>query len=457
MPMDAAVPADWTDETEQVVVLPEQPEDELAVKRAERLIRRAGMTAVKETVRVGVPASETATPEGSYPTLAAAIEGAARGNPEARKLIMANVRSDVVERTIKAGHVMKSKLEVDASQRIIQHGQTLEAVHINGLRFASEGWQMRGRAEAEARNSVRLEQAYRKGQLEDYYFVVFSRYADNMTDAEAAAAGFFTATKSCAIQVTTASGAGLTQESAFVAGVKTPGSEQHDATTVEAVANSLGVSFAGKSATEIIDTPLLIRKDLMPRGVIDLVARYDQAAGGTFFGEDKPAQDYGTFPDVCRQREAEWEPIVETITGELIAAHTWLKGDPVSATELLAQLSQREMVNRATQDDSIDARVFGAVAAGHIEAARIYWQNNDMQEYEVRTGMAQNTAESSSCPTGSKAGGNDMKSEKSAGGEEDGECSFISKKCPKCNKKDVKTTVTKTRIYGDCGCSAPKS
>jgi hypothetical protein len=42
---------------------------------------------------------------------------------------------------------------------------------------------------------------------------------------------------------------------------------------------------------------------------------------------------------------------------------------------------------------------------------------------------------------------------KSASKSEDGECEFVSKECPECHEKDVKTTVTKTHISGSCGCS----
>lgn len=40
-----------------------------------------------------------------------------------------------------------------------------------------------------------------------------------------------------------------------------------------------------------------------------------------------------------------------------------------------------------------------------------------------------------------------------ANSESDQECEFISKKCPECNAKNVKTKVTKTKISGSCGCS----
>jgi hypothetical protein len=39
---------------------------------------------------------------------------------------------------------------------------------------------------------------------------------------------------------------------------------------------------------------------------------------------------------------------------------------------------------------------------------------------------------------------------------DEGDCEFISKSCPECGTKNVKTKVTKTHISGSCGCSVSK-
>lgn len=41
-----------------------------------------------------------------------------------------------------------------------------------------------------------------------------------------------------------------------------------------------------------------------------------------------------------------------------------------------------------------------------------------------------------------------------SGSDED--CEFVSRECPECGEKDVKTKVTKHKITGDCGCSVSK-
>ena len=210
----------------EVIVISQTPEDQLVSKRADRLIKAAASMAVKAEVQI-IKQSEEQSAR-TYSSLAEAIYWAAKGDETARKLIETNVRTDMIERTYKSGNVVEIKLDVNEDMKIVQYGQTLDDVHINGLRYASATPEMRERAEAEARNSVRIENEYRKGALKDNYFVVISRFADNLTDEQAADIGFFVDTKSCAIQVTTESAEGLMQESAFVAGVYELGGAQHD-------------------------------------------------------------------------------------------------------------------------------------------------------------------------------------------------------------------------------------
>lgn len=327
-----------------------------------------------------------------------AIQLAAEGDTVAYDLVETNARTDVIERTIKAGHVIKVDLQVDETGRIQQHGQTMESVQANSLRLASSMWQMRERTEAEATNAFRIQDLYRQGKLEDYSFVVFSRAADNMTKEQMDKVGFFTDTMSCAIQVTTARDAQLTTESAFVAGARTPGAERHDGETLEAVGDRLEVDLSGKTAAQIIATPVLIHNSLIPNGAIDLVRMWDDAAGGTFFGEDKPNQDYIEYLDKCQQRERDLQPIVDNIVEELLNEAPQIDSR-LKAVKRLHKLSEQHMVKHAVADHSINPLVFGEEAAAHITNARFFESIGETARAEAATYHALQTAKSSSCPS----------------------------------------------------------
>lgn len=393
-------------------------------------------------------------------TLMDAIHEAANGNAEAFNMTLTNVKTDVVERTLKAGHITEVSLTADDDGEVMQYGQSASDIQANSLRFTGHNPKMRARTEAETRNKFRMSEALRQGLFEEYAFVVFSRAADDMTEKEAQKENFYTDTMTCAIQVTSADGDGMKLESAFVAGKKTWDSPRHDAVAIAKLGEMLGIDLADKSATELLDTPLLIHKSLLPNGVADLVEMYDDCAGGMFFGEDKPREDYAAYKQKCAQREASFEPRVQAITEQLIAGagkiHT-----PEAACAWLNKLSQKEMLEHSITDDSINPRVFGVDAAYRIEHARYYYVQGDMERMQQLSRQAQQMAKSSSCPGGIGGGsadgiGNPLDGE-SGGTGSSGElkdCEFTSTECPKCHQKNVKTVVKNGRYYGACGCSS---
>lgn len=328
-----------------------------------------------------------------------AVIMAAEGNKTALEMVKTNVRTDVIERTIKAGHIMKVDLMVDEAGQIMQHGQSIKSVHANSLLFASNSWQMRERTEAETTNAFSIQRLYEDGQLEDNYFVVPSLAADNMTQEQMDKAGFFTETMSCALQATTAEDGKVTTESAFVAGVKQPGAERHDIDVIKKIYKLFGHDAERMSAAQILATPLKIPKAMMPNGVVDLVKLYDVFSGGTFFGEDKPQQDYQAYRQQCQRREAEFEPKVEIITRELLDSKGYIK-DRLHAARLLNKISGRNMVEHAVLDESINPWVFGAKAAPDIVLARRAAKLGDKKQAKAAIRRAQANETSSPCPNG---------------------------------------------------------
>lgn len=435
-----------------VEVVPHMGEDLLVRQRAAQFI---GACVTGE--QVALPESVAATQP--IESLYDAISKAHEGNQVARRMVETNARTDVIERTIKAGHVIKVELDVDEAGVIRQHGQSMESVQANSLRLASDHPHMLERTKAEATNAFRIEEAYSAGKLDEHYFVVFSRAADNMSKHDMHKAGFFTDTMSCAIQVTKVENGQLTTETAFVAGVRQPGGDRHDKEAVATVAERLGKGsiYKNKDDAETIDMPLLIHKSLLPKGVLDLVAWYDEAAGDTFFGQIAPAEDYVSYAAKCREREATLQPKVAAITEELIAAAPRLSG-PVEACQMLHELSERHMVEQAVFDDTINPLVFGAPAASNIEEARRQFEQGNLEAGLEFTQKAINIADSSSCPGGVKSNSNtgETGDDNSSTDSYEGNCEFVSKECPVCHKKNVKTTVTKTHIKGDCGCKVSK-
>lgn len=422
---------------QDVLIVPEMPTDEATRQRAAHFIG---------AIALGGEISREVTQESPLSSLHEAILQAGKGDKQALALIKANVKADVIERTIKTGHVMDPvPLAVTDTGKIIQHGQSMDSIQANSLLYAADHPVMRARTEAETRNAFRIEELNRTGFFDDYCFVVLSR-AENLPQA-----GFFRDTMSCCMQVTSKEGNGLVTESAFVSGIASPGSFRHDEQTIINLGYCLQADFAGKTPAEIIDTPLLVHKSRIPNGVIDLVELYDDCAGGKFFGEDVPRQDYLRYLAICRQRQKTFDHTADIITDELLSSANSVNS-PTEAIEKLHKLSEKHMVERAVIDKTIDPRVFGIVSAGYIIQARLAAEQSDWGGIDHYVQKAKDSAQSSSCPgkllafdASAGEGGSDKNST-------DKDCDFVSNECPVCHKKDVKTRVTKTHISGDCGC-----
>ena len=382
------------------IAVPDMHEDIFTQRRADKFIRKFGSLALQDCV--SLESDKTfENQDGRFNNLMEAIHSAREGDIEARNMIAVNVRTDVVERTIKTGHLTEVDLNVNNQGQIMQFGQTMESVYANALMSTPRSSKMLPRSEAEARNGFRIENLHRQGLLKDYNFVVFSMASDNMSQDELKKAGFFTETMSMAIQVTSADDNKLSTQTAFVSG-KNPGNNpRHDKQAMVKVGEALGVNYYGKSACEVLNTPVLVHKSLMPDGVLDMVKLYDNSVGGTFFGETKQAMDYREYAKKCYHREQNFNGKVKDITDEIIenSSNVW---SPSQATKLLHKTSEKHMVDYAIADESIDAMVFGQKAAVHIDQARQANKEGRILDANRHQSFAEATAESSSCPNGAE-------------------------------------------------------
>lgn len=365
---------------------------DVASQEADREIRiRAAQFIGQVTLSNTVRQSEVQVNREPINSLRDGIKLAAEGNEAALKLVETNVATDVIERTIKTGHVMNPiHLEMTTAGKIMQYNQTADSIHANSLQLAADDPTMRARTEAETRNSFRIEDLYRDGWFEDHSLVVFSL-------AEDMPAVFFTETMSCSIQVTSKADTGLRLETAFVAGVSEPGAPAHDIDTMIGVGDMLGVDFRGKTKAEILDMPLLIPNEFMRNGAIDMVKLWDKVCGG-FFGENKPApMSYEDYHEYCRERTKSFQPKVECIRDQLVAEATAIN-TRLQAIDRLHELSEQQMVLKAIEDKTIDPRVFGR-GAQHIIDARILYSQGEIHLAEQATARAIQSAESTSCPS----------------------------------------------------------
>jgi hypothetical protein len=381
-------------------------------------------------------------------SLMAATQMAALGDAEARKMIQTNVATDVAERLFKAAHQTEIFMKM-VGGRLVQNDRPLTDIHRNTLSQTVLIPEMMKRTVYELNNAMLFERLHRRGLLDQYDAVVFSPSSTTMTESQKKDYGLFVDTESCSIQYLTANGNDIKLETAFVAGKVSPDSERHDLKAIHALAAERGLELDTSEGSELIRQVMLIPKQEV-QGVADVVRWYDDAAGGTFYGQHAPRQDYREYALKCLERGKSFGGIVEIVTEQLIKeAHTFRV--PLDANLRLDELSEEFSVERAVHDASIDPAVFGETAAKHIEDARFFAERGETDRAEAALTLAKETAESGSCPLfkGSDSeGGSGSSSSNGNNNEAGGEKKWGH--CPYCRAKVFVDPCAKRISCWDC-------
>ncbi len=315
----------------------------------------------------------------------------------ASQMIKQNIRSNLGEITRMSGYVgspVKSKI---FNNKILQHDHDYDDIYANTLIYTDQNSFLYPISQIETKNYLMMKELVFSAQLNDNYFVIISGTPDDEPETTLADNGYCVDKMPVSIQVMTVQDDQLLTQTAFVAGRVTSNDKRHDRQAIIGMAKSFGIDYDSLPLKEILAKPILIPKSALPEGILGLVKKYDQVLGDTFFGDNKPAQDYNLFQEQCHLFETNLEPLVDSIYTDLITDK--LVQDDVGATEALKKYSKEGLVKIAVTDRTIDPIVFGNIAAGHLETARIAFDNNDQIGLRRSLNFARKTARSFSCPT----------------------------------------------------------
>lgn len=374
-------------------------------------------------------ADEVVTPNRTNETsLMAASQMAALGDERARRVVYNNAAADVAERLFKAAHQTKIHMKM-VDGHLEQEGRRLTDIHRSTLEHTVLNGEMLRRSNYELQNAILFQRLHQAGVLEGFDAVVFSPSPTAMSIEEKRQYGLFVDTESCSIQYLTASGQDITLETAFVAGKLSPTSPRHDLKAIQKLAEMHGLNLQAVDGTELLRHVILIPKE-QAEGVAGVVEWYDDAAGGTFYGQANPRQDYQVYAAQCLERSRDFEGMVQNIVDQLICESHSFKS-PLDAIMRLDELSAQFSRERAVHDVSIDVAVFGEQAAMHIQEARFFLERGELDRAESAMEMARKTDQSSSCPLFksivNEGGGDDpsgASSNEEVGGKKWGNCPY---------------------------------
>lgn len=401
-----------------------------------------GSVAIRGVAEI-VPTKEV----GHEATLMAALQFAALGDPTSKEFVKNNVSTDVAERLFKAGH--QTRVHMNFKDGILyQKNRRLLDVHRNTLEHTVLIPEILRGTTHEMTNVFGYELLFACGILETHDAAIFSPTSTSMGSEQKRAYGNFLDTETCSIQLLSATGNNAVLETALVAGKRTPSSPRHDMAAIKRLLERRGINIPLEDGTDVKKHIILIPKGDIS-GVEGIVSWYDDAVGGTFYGQDKPRQNYQAYAEECWQRADGFTDMVDVITAQLIEeAHTFKT--PLETILRLDKLSEQYCLKRSISDTSIDIAVFGEKAALDIEETRFFLEIGDYARAERALESALKNADSSSCPlfkgAGSEGppGGSDDRSESREASEE----KWMT--CPFCSAKVFGDPCAKELTCADC-------
>lgn len=414
---------------------------ELAERARQRCSEQLGSIVLAECVEVAYLSEDLEST-----TLQASIQHAAQGDVVSRDLVKSNVSTDLYERLFKIGKT-RTRLDV-VNHRLEQHGRPVSDIQLNTFRHTYLDETMQQRSRAELTNIALFEQLIPTGIFETHYALVWSPATENQQTKEEF--GFYQDTESCSIQMLAVQGNEAILETALVAGKAHGDAPRHDLAAIHTIAHQNGIMLNEHNADGMLQYVMLVPKEAAPHGIDTIVEQYDEAAGGTFYGEAKPAQDYVVYGQECLDRAESFDDIVEVITDQLLSESAAFT-TPIQAIIRLDELSQWYGVKRAVNDVSLDAAVFGQESAFYINQARQANEQGDKAGLDRATRSAQATANSSSCPL-AKSMFEKVQQTDDDKNNEDGETNGKRKwmKCPHCDAKVYDDPCARVLACWDC-------
>ncbi len=372
---------------------------------------------------------ETIEDDANNTTLLAAIQFAKLGDETSRKVVKNNVATDVGERIFKVA--TQNEVEMSVARGFFeQDDRPMTDIHRNTFLYTTLNNEMHNRTAAQNKNNFVFEELLNAGILDTHDALVIELCpTDERTRSDY---NFFTDTDSLSMQLLKVTGQTATLQTALVAGKTSVDGPRHDLATVQELAARKNLDLIPTEINDLVQFVMLIPKSDTPLQIEDVVRDFDDI-NGTFYGQAKPRKEYKTYAQECYKRSQSYEGIVEQITEQLLReAHAF--ETPLEAIERLDYLSERLCVRKAKTDTQIDVRVFGAVAAMHIQEAREFHAQGDDVKAEEAMVKAQQTAESGSCPLfkGAKSNGSEV-TDGDGTSKEKSESKWMN--CPHCSAK----------------------
>jgi rubrerythrin len=365
---------------------------ELVREANEQTSRFLGHVAIDHLVQV-----EPVSNKVNATTLLAAAQLGRLGDKKSQEVVFMSAVTDLPERLLKSKNETVVRMQI-IDGHLVQNGRKNAEVFGNVFLHTQLNDVMFDMSKSQLDNAYLFDALIERGVL-DYYDALVVNCAPTDIDTKQKY-GFFD-NDAVSMQLLKKDGDEAELQTAFVAGKVAPDATRNDLKAIKIMAQNKGLDMQDVSEEEMVRFVFLV-----PKGseVTTFVEQFDNANGGTFYGEAEPRQDYEAFSKMCRSRD--FSAIAWGIANQLMDESINFK-EPMDALRRLNKLSGKAAVLYSMDNFDIDARIFGAEAAEYVQLARHALDIGDLNGFEEMLRMALVTERSNSCPFLDVSGGFD--------------------------------------------------
>lgn len=402
---------------------------ELAREASEQASKFLGHIAIDHLVQV-----EPVNKKVNASTMLAAAQLGRLGDKTSQEVVFMSALTDLPERLLKSKNETVVHMQI-VDGHLVQNDRKNTDVFGNVFVHTKLNDVMFGISRDQLSNAYLFDELISSGVLDSFDALVVSCAP---TDLETKRKYNYFDNDAVSMQLLIKHGDEAELQTAFVAGKVAPDAPRHDLETIKTVALNNGVDIQNVSEEQMVQFVFLIAKGTLPNGVTTIVEQFDDANGGTFYGEAEPRQNYKEFSKMCRERD--YSAIAWGIARQLIDESINFK-EPMDALRRLNKLSGKAAVLHSIDNYEIDVRIFGPEAAEYVQLARHALEIGDVNGFEKMLGWALATERSGSCPLDMTSGGFDSM----------GALNF---ECPSCKATNTRPIEGKVSKCQSCNSTA---
>lgn len=297
---------------------------------------------------------------------------------EALEYVKNDARTQIFEMLIARGHISQTESHWDEDEQSFSAaGTSLLSVLVNSLQDSRLCDAEYGRREAELREELFVEEAFKAGLFEDNILLTISPFPDDMSEEEAGNMGYKPDTRKYMMRW-------VEIDSADVRTTKQISISGSDTRVISDFMRLHGFIDGTKdlTSTQILSKQMLFKKDEF-KNVAHVAKEIDDLTEGeVFLGGEQNGDTYETLESASQFREQKLQIEVDRFAAAIIDIARQSFNGEISideANEMYLEKAQETIIAIATEDPQIGREALGDEASDKFELARQFVSLGDFE------------------------------------------------------------------------------